>query len=161
MGEIALMMESSCLASPLYFKRRRRNRHLAMLLVMMLLAAPGAPLAVERGEAYSVSLLDLLTKPEKFEGHAVYVMGFLKFSGELRIYLTRDHAEISDRRSSIVVVDTTDDASLTRSKCASNYVDVTGEFKKFPDGMFGLIGIRKVRNRIDLEDCWVASDPDL
>jgi hypothetical protein len=102
--------------------------------------------------------LDLLTTPEKFEGHVVYVMGYLKLSGELRIYLTRDHAEISDRRSSIVVVDTTDDASLTLSTCPSNYVDVTGEFKKFPDGMFGLIDIRKVRKRIDLGDCWVSGD---
>lgn len=160
MGAIEVMMESLWLRPRSKAGLVPRLTHLAALVAVLLLTPVGSPLAVERDEVYYAPLLGLLTTPERFEGRALRVMGFLKFNGELRIYLTRDHAEISDRQSSIVVVDTTDDASLTESTCPSNYVSVTGEFKRFPDGSFGLINIREVVNRSDLDACWVTSEPE-
>jgi len=46
-----------------------------------------------------------------------------------------------------VVVDTTDDASLTESSCALNYVSVTARFRRFPDRSFGLIDVHDVFDR--------------
>jgi len=132
---------------------------MVVLIITTVLVPIQSPLAGESEEVYSVSLLRVLTTPETFEGHVLRVMGFLKYEGELRLYVTRDHAEIGDRRSSTVVVDTTVDASLTESTCPMNYVSVTGTFRKFPDGSFGLIDIREVVNRNDLEKCWAMRGP--
>lgn len=153
-------MESAFFRKILSTTSHRTARRAFLACALLVLLWPLISLSNEsREDVYYVPLVGLLTNPERFDGSLVRAMGFLKYDGQLRLYLTRDHAEIGDRQSSVVVVDTTDDASLTESSCALKYVSVTARFRRFPDRSFGLIDVHDVFDRDSQEQCWSTKVP--
>lgn len=77
-----------------------------------------------------VSAVDLLVAPEKHEGVVVSVKGYLSGdSGSLFLYLTRDHAEMEDIVSAIIVADFFE-MGASQSDCLDKYVEVVGRFER-------------------------------
>jgi hypothetical protein len=73
-----------------------------------------------------VGLVQLIVNPSKFKDMSVSTIGFLEYHGALRLYLTKDHERIGDTASSIAILDSSPDASLTQSRCRGEYVQLTG-----------------------------------
>ena len=107
---------------------------------------------------YPVSLIELLAVPEKFNGKEISVIGYLNGTITFDLYLSRDHANILDRESSIEIIDNTPDGSLIQSSCASNYVQVKGTFKKRADSMYVIAYIKSVSIMESLKTCWKSSE---
>jgi len=111
-----------------------------------------------------VSLVQLLATPEKFEGKQIRVVGFLQSAGQLRLFLTRDHALALDDWSSVRVHDDTPGGSLILSDCPGHYVTITGKFdrdKGSPQALINTGIILRAIIRVDdvlrmdtVETCW-------
>ena len=75
-----------------------------------------------------VSLVGLLATPEQFIGEKVAVRGYLTRHGGLTLYLTSEHAAAYDVASSVIVLDPTQEATLSQSTCADSFVEIRGTF---------------------------------
>jgi len=109
-------------------------------------------------DVYPVSLVELLAVPEKYDGKEIAVIGYLKDTTSLDLYLSRDHAKILDLESSIQVIDTTPDGLLFQSSCAPNYVRVKGTFIKRADSMYVIAYIKSVSIIESLKTCWESNN---
>ena len=88
-----------------------------------------------------LSMAALLASPEKFDGGRVSVVGYLGRGADL--YLTKDHAKIDDRSSSLILdLDTKERNLLVNSSCHEKYVEVVG--------IFGLISVQSIAPRLGL-----------
>lgn len=129
-----------------------------ILFVPSLLCAISAPSAenlepsAER-KIYAVSMVSLLATPRKFEGKTIRVGGYLRFTGSLRLFLSREHADMSDALSSVVVVDSTDGGKIIRS-CSDKYAYVEGEFRRDKLGAWSITGTRSVHDVDNMQYCW-------
>jgi hypothetical protein len=96
-------------------------RSFAILLVALSSCA-GAQEVVNLG---SVSMIQLIANPERFAGRRIAVSGYLA-EGQ-RLYLTREHAELSDMSSAIDLSgEFLDD--YRSSPCSKSLVTVSGRF---------------------------------
>jgi hypothetical protein len=73
------------------------------------------------------SLVELIVNPQAFEGSKVIVQGFFDRKGKL--FITRDHAQMFDFSSSIMVADPTPDGYITYN-CADAYARLEGTFRR-------------------------------
>lgn len=96
-------------------------RRIMLSILLMILASQAC------GDRYTAtSLVELIGDPEYYSGHNVMVFGWLHRAGNLRLYLTRDHAVAMDFPSSaaVMVEETRDLESVVA--CADAYVFVHG-----------------------------------
>ena len=103
---------------------------------------------------YPVSLVQLLVTPEKYDGKDITVIGYLKHTITLQLYLTRDHANMLDKRSSITILDNTSDGSLLQSSCAPSYVQIRGTFKRIKYSMYVIYDVKEVLQMDNLKICY-------
>lgn len=134
------------------------TRKIAVHLAVLVVALGFATTAAQAGEPDHriVSMVDLLTRPSDFDGKIVTVQGYLSL---MRLYMTRDHAEISDAPSSIPVRGPAPELA----KCSDAYVHVVGWFG-LRDGEYGIVKTLEVSRWVDpqsrsvgkawLSTCW-------
>jgi hypothetical protein len=86
-----------------------------------------------------VSIVELITHPERHENSVIHVSGYL---GKLaaHLYLTKDLADMGDTPSAIRIV-APEREWLIESQCAGSYADLEGLFSKSSSGLFGLTKI--------------------
>lgn len=130
-----------------------------MLVVLiggaMFLVPSSAGSEEKRDPGFYVSLLQLLTNPDRFAGQVVIVTGYLDYVGHPRLYLTRDHALVMDHQTSIMVSYITD---VTQDACMKHYVRVKGTFKRLDEYSYGLIDVESIRDQEKFKTCWRALD---
>lgn len=102
-----------------------------------------------------VSLVQLLNSPGEFEDAIIDVTGYLQFDSNLRLYLTRDHAEAVDIRSSIQVIDDSSVGSLIHSECTGMYVRMKGKLYSPVHANFIIIDVQEVVLPDDSSTCWM------
>ena len=108
----------------------------------------------------AVSMIQLLSNPENFDGNKVNVGGYLSNGMGLNLFFVEEHAVYDDFISSINVMDDTESASLTKSSCLSRYVRITARFKlpfEHPSSGIvhrGLTDVEEVRRADDGSICW-------
>lgn len=128
---------------------------LVALVLFLVLPRPAA--CAGEPDHRIVSMVDLLTRPSDFEGKVVTVQGYLSL---MRLYLTRDHAEISDSPSSIPVRGPAPELA----ECSDAYVHVVGWFGLGDDG-YGIVKALEISRWADrgsrsmgkawlLSTCW-------
>jgi len=132
------------------------GKRICAFAVAALLAIAPPAFSTER-KAFSVSLINLLAKPDQYEKEFVRVIGYLGSGPNLHLYLTRDHARVFDYSSSIEINDTTLGGTLTQSPCAGSFVRVTGVFGKLYGGLPGIVDVEEVDNLDKQEMCWSRS----
>lgn len=123
---------------------------------VLFLVLPRAAACAGEPDHRIVSMVDLLARPSDFEGKIVTVQGYLSL---MRLYLTRDHAEISDAPSSIPVRGPAPELA----KCSDAYVHVVGWFG-LRDGEYAIVKALEVSRWTDrksrrmgeapLAPCW-------
>jgi hypothetical protein len=134
----------------------RTSIAVCLFSVLYLTACSARPSNAEEPADVVVSMVGLLTNPEKAEGQVVQVAGYLQHDAGLQLYLTRDHAEIADAMSSIRVQ--MPDASIVH--CAGAYAIVVGRFGRSEFGGFEILETWRVsRFEPELKRCWTRSDP--
>jgi hypothetical protein len=131
---------------------RKIAAHLAVLALF--LGVPAATACAGKPDHLIVSMVDLLTRPSDFEGKIVTVQGYLSL---MRLYLTRDHAEISDSPSSIPVRGPAPELA----KCSDAYVHVVGWFGLGDDG-YGIVKALEVSRWADprsrsMDKAWLST----
>jgi hypothetical protein len=116
-----------------------------------------APAVSNQKNEITVSLIQLLATPDKFDQKFVWVVGYLERGPNLNLYLTKDHARVFDHASSIGVHDTTVGGTLTLSSCVGNFVRVRGVFGKL-EGLFpAIVDVEEVENLESHGSCWRRS----
>ena len=96
------------------------------------------------------SIVDLLQKPEVFDGECVFLHGYLSMD---HLYLTKEYAEIFAFELSILVSDT-DEGDLSHSECDGSYVEIEARFHvptKEPPILFD---VQKLGDPRDGKTCW-------
>ncbi len=101
----------------------------------------------------SVSLVELLTNGNVFEGKDVQVFGYFDDSADARLYLTDDHALGGDTVSSIPVLLSAGHESEIL-KCKDGYFFLQGHVEITADGMMILTDIRKIISASDSAICY-------
>lgn len=133
-------------------KMHRTVAHVAILLFFLGVSA--TTLRAEEPAHRVVSLVELLTRPRDFEGEIVLVQGYL--TSRMRLYLTKDHAEIADSPSSILVEAT----GPGLMKCADAYVAVNGVFGR-RDNQYAIVKTLEISRWADprsrgMDKAWVS-----
>jgi len=106
------------------------KRNFTLGLVQMVLVACSDSVSADRaaiGRERRVSLVELIVNPQALEGSRVKVQGFLDRKGEL--FVTRDHAEMFDFSSAIMIEDQTPDGYITYH-CSDSYALLEGTFRR-------------------------------
>jgi hypothetical protein len=103
-----------------------------------------------------VSIVHLLTSPERYVNQRIAVTGY--FGRDRRLFMTEDHAKISDTLSSIGVSDT-DEGDLWRSSCLESYMRIAGKFVQMEPTpySYGIVQVEEVYDPVKREICWEIS----
>ena len=126
----------------------RSNRFLLPVVLGLGLCQTALPHEAER-----VSLVSLLTVPERYYGKFVSVMGYFAGGPEFALYLTSRHSRNIDYKSSIGVLDLTDEAEITSSACIEQFARVEGNFIRTQDHRRMIVYVTQV-TRADGSICW-------
>lgn len=118
-----------------------------MMISLIILAYP----ALAEPPTIILPLVKLIVDPEPYVGARVEVIGYLAEPG-LQIFLTKDHAMMSDFSSSIFVSDT-DTGEITFSECMSRYVKITGNLAKTEHNNLIITNVTKIRTD-GYKICW-------
>lgn len=102
--------------------------------VLLALTIGGAAYAEEPRD---VSIIQLITNPEQFDGKLVRVIGFmhLEFEGDA-VYLHREDFEYSIQKNSLAI-DLSDSQGRMWGKLNNRYVIIEGRFSSIAQGHFG------------------------
>jgi hypothetical protein len=106
-----------------------------LLPVLLALTIGGAAYA---DEPRDVSIIQLITNPQQFDGKLVRVIGFmhLEFEGDA-IYLHREDFEYSMEKNSLAI-ELSDSQGRSWRKLNDHYVIVEGRFSATAQGHFGV-----------------------
>lgn len=169
-------MSCLCRSASCSYRRRRTKgvlsskRNFTLGLVQSVLVACSDSVSADGpaeaiGRERVVSLVELLVNPQAFEGSRINVQGFFDRKGEL--FITRDHAEMFDFSSAIMVEDQAPDGYVTYH-CADSYARLEGTFrrKEGPSGQgtdsnsFVIAELTRVLTLRDgvLEVCWPSRE---
>ena len=125
--------------------------HVTILVLFLGVAA--VTMRADEPKHRIVSLVHLLTRPSDLEGRIVLVQGYLRAGIGLRLYLTKDHAKVSDSASSILV----EAPGPELMQCADAYVSVNGLFGLRNDE-YGIVKTLDIARWSDgpvpLSTCW-------
>ena len=79
---------------------------------------------------FEVSIIQLISNPEKYEGKTVKIEGFISLEYEgMAIYLNQDDYEYFNRKNGICLLLSKEDAIGLQKECDKKYVTVTGKFQ--------------------------------
>ena len=94
----------------------------------------------------SLSLVQLISDPQKYIGHEVAVSGYAKLSrGRSFLFLTEEHARADDIVSAVLLYKTLDDARMEDiAACHGAFVTVFGLFDELPGEMIGITKVERV-----------------
>jgi hypothetical protein len=106
----------------------------------------------QESEIRIVSMVSLLANPSSYVGSRVRVAGYLKSQANYYLYLTRDHAQISDYQSAIRVSDT-DDGEIFSNRCFNSYMYVTGIWAKSANESYVLRDVEEVYDALQEKIC--------
>lgn len=136
-----------------------RTRKIAARLVVLVLFLGVATTVGSEGEPghHIVSMVHLLSRPSDFDGKIVFVRGYLKTGFGARLYLTNDHAKISDTASSIPV----EVPAPELMECADAFVAVDGWFG-LRDGEYQIVKTLEISRWVDpqsrtVDKAWVST----
>lgn len=102
----------------------------------------------------SVSLIELIAHGSKYVGRRVVVSGYLADKINFYLFVTIDHAAISDYESSISISET-DDGDILLFNCANAYVSVVGKIvEPFEKGEFGMVYVEAIFDHDSKKMCW-------
>ncbi len=99
-----------------------------------------------RAEGGRISLMSLVTEPDRFIGAEVTVIGYHASGSEPPVlYITSDHARLEDWTSGIALYETVDGTRFSAlTDCQDQYVMVVGRFSHLPTEQHGITGILRV-----------------
>jgi hypothetical protein len=90
-------------------------------------------------EILRVSILQLITTPEKYDGKLIEVTGFIKLEFEgTAIYLHQEDYKNHIYKNSIWLTMSKETLYSLQKECSEKYGSVCGTFKAEPKGHFGL-----------------------
>lgn len=113
-----------------------------------------APLmSLSKDQPILVSMVNLISEPDRYVDQKLAVIGYFGKYVNMHLFLTEDHATVSDTFSSILVSDT-DDGDLYRSKCLMTYMEITGKFVKVEPNSYGIVDVERVYDPLKGEVCW-------
>jgi hypothetical protein len=98
-------------------------------------------------------MVNLISEPDRYVDQKLAVIGYFGKYVNMHLFLTEDHATVSDTFSSILVSDT-DDGDLYRSKCLMTYMEITGKFVKVEPNSYGIVDVERVYDPLKGEVCW-------
>jgi protein associated with RNAse G/E len=103
------------------------------------------------GSAETVSIIQLIANPEKFDGKTIYIKGFLNLSFEGNaLYLSDKDFDFKIFKNAIYLWLSNEDSFNLREQCNHKYVSIIGIFK-VDKGHFGMFsGSIKNIKRIDI-----------
>jgi len=117
----------------------------------------------EQPTGYVVSIVELMTSPDRYIGKSIEVTGYLpdpEQSGHA-LFLSKEHAELGDSSSSVWLSDfyTSDGVGLYES-CMGRFVTVQGFFGKYADQPAFLKITRVFHKPIDgtFSACWSSDE---
>ena len=108
---------------------------------------------------WGLSFVNLLAEPKKYENKSIAVMGYVKFLPITKIFLSKDHAILSDTPSSIIVEDMTQKGDMGVT-CKEDYVIVYGRWTKL-GGSYGISHIDKIVLADGVKRCWTKEQGNI
>jgi len=107
----------------------------------------------------AVSMTQLIATPERYKGKKIRVIGYYSGEGDV-LYLSKEHAEISDNKSGIYISGPSLGKNVLRdSLCIGKYIEVTGKFRQTKDWAFySIAGVKKAKAVKTGEWCWEMSE---
>ena len=91
------------------------------------------------GEALDVSIIQLISNPEKYDGKIIYVEGFIKIEFEgTALYLHQQDFEHRISKNAIWLNISREDLYGLINECSEKYGSIIGLFKSEPKGHFGM-----------------------
>lgn len=128
-----------------------------MKVVTWILGALVANIAFTPGPAFAttvfepVSMVELLANRKDYLTKHIVVAGYL--SQGMNLYLTKDHANMHDKWSSIVIGDTPE-MEIWKSKCLNSYVEIRGRLMELEPRILTLIDIEMIFQASTKSFCW-------
>ena len=116
---------------------------LATLVVANLCCAIVPATSGEPRYERSVSIIDLIVRPQEVEGLRVRVAGYLTRTLNLHLYLSEEYAKLEDINSAIGV-DSEGLDQLVKNGCLDRYVWVLGDFRRLESGEFAIRPLTEV-----------------
>ncbi|MBL4801140.1 MAG: hypothetical protein JKY45_04545 [Emcibacter sp.] len=111
--------------------------------------------AVSEEFYHNVSMTQLIATPERYKDKKIRVVGYYAKDIDM-LYLSKDHAEINDYKSSIYISGPSLGKNVLRdSSCVGQYIEVTGIFQQTKNWDF--YAIHDVINALAVkkdELCW-------
>jgi hypothetical protein len=105
---------------------RPARRQKVIVLLAALAAVSACSGQAERPDTIAVSVSQLLGDPVRYTGEVVQVHGYLACVGNIELFATREHAQMRDFMSAIVVSDS-DDGSIS-ARCCETHAKLIGPF---------------------------------
>lgn len=129
--------------------KRRSSIRFAVLFAALIFSSP----CIADTSAKPVSLIELLTFPDRYVGDVIVVKGYLDVHAGLQLFLTKEHAEMRDYVSSIIISDT-DNGDIVKSKCIGSYAEVKGTVDLQMGIVLILSNVTKIINPSTAVTCW-------
>ena len=108
--------------------------------------------AQEAGGYNQVSLIQLISVPDQFEGQKIRVKGYFRLGVITALYSNHLSADIADWASAIEVVDQTGEGDLTLS-CNKMFVVIRGRFVEHGED-YKIIDVQDVTDAKTYKPCW-------
>lgn len=105
----------------------------------------------------SLSMVHLIVAPQTFVDRRVSLTGYLNMQANLLLFLTKDHASVSDYASSITV-GSPDNFDVFDSPCVDSYVNIQGKVFEVAGPGIVLGDISKIVHAESNVVCWTAED---
>ena len=127
-------------------------RHVVMCLSWIAIFASKSSVASD--EPKPVSLVELISNSQQYVSQKIITTGFLRHRLNWYLFLTADHARISDFESAIRVSET-DNGDIYMSGCGGSYVSIVGTFSEsFDPGKYIIVDVVAILDPIKREVCW-------
>lgn len=129
----------------------------ATICLLLVSVMPSSQVSESADRIYVVSMVNLIGSPEDYVGMNLQTVGFFKRHGNMRLFLTKEHALISDVVSSILISDT-DNGDIYASGCLRSYSEITGNFTLIDPGAYGIVSVERIYDPIEKMVCWERRD---
>jgi len=135
----------------------KRNHVAVTICVLLVSVMPSSQAFESEARIYVVSMVNLIGSPENYVGMNLQTVGYFRRRGNMRLFLTKEHALISDVVSSILISDT-DNGDIYASGCLRSHSEITGKFTRIDPGAYGIVNVERIYDPIKKVVCWERSD---
>lgn len=104
---------------------------------------------------HAISMTSLIVNKERYLNKKIRISGYYSGKNYPYIFLSKDHADISDLTSGVHVADhETGPDVMSKSPCQDQYIIISGNFRMNRHGIYAVYDVKKATAAKSAVLCW-------